>query len=204
MQEAKRPLQNLMRAPFSFNAFRGFCMRAGCTKGKSCNGTLLILLDSTRLSNVKTKSELLGLERCLICSFRGPRVKVPEFMWGLTAVYNSSPKRSTILFLPPLVPGMHVMLTHTCRQNMHTLKNKKNFKTVVYRKESYCFVHGQPQAALEMRYGNGSKSVPAEEHLNTGQPLFSASQFSLLMRPFKVRPTWCLTGHCGLPFIMAP
>lgn len=41
--------------------------------------------------------------------------------------------------------------------------------------ESYCFIHRQPQAAMGMRCGNGSASVPAEEHVNTGQALSSAS-----------------------------
>lgn len=67
----------------------------------------------------------------------------------------------------------HTRMWCTCIHADKTCIHLK--KTVVYRKVSYCFIHIGPQAALEMRCGNDSKSVPAEEHLNTDQPLCSAS-----------------------------
>lgn len=85
---------------------------------------------------------------------------------------------------------------------MHTLKNKF-FKTLVYRKVGYCFIHNQLQAAVEKRCVNGCKSVPVGEHLSTGQSLYSAS----LLQSSGVlieKPTWYLVRHFGLPFTMIP
>lgn len=41
-------------------------------------------------------------------------------MWQQRTVSNSSSRRSYALFWPLLLPGMHVVHSHTCRQNIHT------------------------------------------------------------------------------------
>lgn len=53
---------------------------------------------------------------CLI--FRGPEF-VSQYLYG---AYNSSCRRTNILFQPPLASDLRVVYINICRQNIHTYK----------------------------------------------------------------------------------
>lgn len=151
----------------------------------------------------RQKSEWLRLERHLVYSSSGPLFKSQQPYGDSQLSVNSSPKGSIILFSPPQVPGMHVVHKHTCRQNIHTLKNKFFLKLWIIEKWVIAlFTTNYRQPSLEVRCVHGSKSVPVGEHLNTGQSLYSALPNSVFWCDRLT--TWYLVRHFGLAFITIP
>lgn len=192
-----------MRIPFPLNAFWSFWTKAGCTKGTICTQASWILFDSIRISYEKTEKWVTEAGETPVYSSSGPLFKSQQPYGDSQLSVNSSPKGSIILFSPLQAPGMHVVHKHTCRQNIHTLKNKFFLKLWIIEKWVIAlFTTNYRQPSLEVRCVHGSKSVPVGEHLNTGQSLYSALPNSVFWCDRLT--TWYLVRHFGLAFITIP